>query len=86
VLSASAELVTPRPADSARGNPSGITCSRGLTTPARSASRSTVECSAGASPGSSSLAPTIPIATRSAYQYAPTPSSRPQNTKTEPTR
>src|SRR3954466_10141185 len=58
----------PRPADSARGNPSASTYRRGFGTVARPARAATVACTAGASPTGSSRAPTIPSTTRSPYQ------------------
>src|SRR5512132_1195790 len=53
---------------------------RGLATPARAASRSTVERRSGASAAASSLAPTMPGATRSRYQYSAAPASSTQKT------
>ena len=56
---------------------------RGLATPARAASRSTVERRRGDSAAASSRAPTIPGATRSRYQYSAAAARRTQKTASD---
>ena len=81
VLTATAELRTPRPVAAASGSPSGMRYRRGFAIPARAASRSTVECSSGASPSGNSRAPIIPSATRSRSSRRPPRQSSAQKTK-----
>ena len=85
MLTAIDELPGLRPTERARGKPSGITYRRGFTTRARSESCSTSVWSGGASPETSSRAPTIPSTMRSEYQYEPKPTSSPPKPKTSAT-
>src|SRR5262249_40507563 len=71
VLTARAELRTPRPVAAAIGSPSGIRYRRGFAIPAPAASRSTVEWRSGASPTGSSPTPPLPSTTRSDLPAAP---------------